>query len=139
MRLHKYFKPIVNTRIVQCLRGGSPTPVLLQLFMFMLLSGSGVPPHSCSSSQPTAEYFAQFSQIYSMQIQFCNSNCESNLTLTNFTVQFYIKRRIVFFSIKYVEAKCAIIHSLLNLFQAYEGLPKLINVQQSKIQHTSTI
>ena len=49
---------------------------------------------------------------------------------------FYIKRRIVFFQL---EAKCDIIHRLLNLFEAYEGLPKLINFQQSKTQQTSTI
>ena len=78
-----------------------------------------------------------------MQIQFCNSNCESNHTLTIFcrfpyiySVLFYKKEDIFF---KYVEAKCAIIHRLLNLFQAYEGLPKLINFQQSKTQQTSTI
>ena len=109
--------------------------------MFMLLSGSGVPPHS---SQRTAEYFAQFSQIYSMQIQFSNLNCKSNLTLTIFCrfpyiyiILLYKTKDMDFFF--QLEAKCAIIHSLLNLFQAYEGLPKLINFQQSKIQHTSTI
>ena len=58
-------------------------------------------------SQRTAEYFAQFSQIYSMQIQFCNSNCESNLTLTIFcrfpciySVLLYKKKDRVFFSIR---------------------------------------
>ena len=77
-----------------------------------------------------------------MQIQFCNSNCESNLTLTIFCRFSYIysvllyKKKDSFFQL---EAKCAIIHRLLNLFHAYEGLPKLIKFQQSKTQQTTTI
>ena len=84
MRLHKCFGPIVNSRIVWCLGGGSPRYCCSYscLCYYPVQVCRTVVAAVCS--QRTAEYFAQFSQIYSMQIQFSNSNCESNLTLTIF-------------------------------------------------------